>query len=48
MFGKKKRRRRRRVIKIRIKNSRISEFVMKLIVVAEWDRTSEGGTGLAR
>jgi hypothetical protein len=26
----------------------ISEFVMKLIVVAEWDGASEGGTGLAR
>jgi hypothetical protein len=48
MFGKRRSRRRRRQIKTRIKNSRISEFVIKLIVVAEWDGTSEGGTGLAR
>jgi hypothetical protein len=35
MFGKKRRMRIRRALEIRIKNSRISEFVMKLIVVAE-------------
>jgi len=34
-------------MKIRIKNSRISEFVMQLVVVAEWDGTSEGGARLA-
>jgi hypothetical protein len=43
MFGKKK----RRVMKIGIINSRISEFVMKFVVVAEWDGSSAGGTGLA-
>ena len=34
-------------MEIRIKNSRISEFVMQLVVVDEWDGTREGGTGLA-